>query len=295
LTAQTLEEALETGRGIERPIRCPSPEHVDTHASASVNVAKGVWFCFSCSARGAVDNKRVPTDAELAEMLKPDELDKVYPSAWLELFGTGGYWLSRFPEWLCWHFGLGEDPITGDATFPVYTPRGLLAGVGRRRQDPGEGPRYVYPRGWSASQTVWGPRSSFGVLVLTEGVADAVSLWEVGIPAFACYGAGVHLSQVKQIAALAPRLVLLGFDADPAGERAAGQAAGTLADIVDTARVDWSLASEKDPADLLPGVRAEIVSRTVGGTTYGDQAVTLSDDWAGRASTLRASYDTREE
>lgn len=45
----TLDEALSVGRGTERSFNCPS--HEDANASASVNVAKGVWYCPSPDVR----------------------------------------------------------------------------------------------------------------------------------------------------------------------------------------------------------------------------------------------------
>ena len=118
---------------------------------------------------------------------------------------------------MIWFAGLGQDPFTSDATFPVHTPQARLAGVGRRKLDPGDGPRYLYPKVWSASQSLFGVKAWSGrhrVVVLVEGAADAVACWEVGVPALACYGAGLHLPQVELLARYAPDLVLAGFDND---------------------------------------------------------------------------------
>lgn len=41
---------VSVGRGSEAPIRCPA--HDDAHASASANLAKGVWYCHACGAGG---------------------------------------------------------------------------------------------------------------------------------------------------------------------------------------------------------------------------------------------------
>lgn len=48
-TYSTLEDAIIKGHGTERSFRCPV--HDDSHASASVNVNKGVWYCPSPSVR----------------------------------------------------------------------------------------------------------------------------------------------------------------------------------------------------------------------------------------------------
>lgn len=46
---RSLREAIAEGRGTERPFCCPV--HDDAHASASVNVEKGVWYCPDPSTR----------------------------------------------------------------------------------------------------------------------------------------------------------------------------------------------------------------------------------------------------
>lgn len=269
----TLEEAITLGRGIERPFQCF--EHPDTTASASVNVLKNVWYCYACGGKGVVDGNRVPTNDELLAMLEPEAACREYASSFLEVYGHGGYWLERFPDWLCWWGGFGEDPWTGDGVFPVHTPRGRLAGIGRRASVPGPGPRYKYPHTWSASRTLWGSRGVWrpqGHLVLVEGAADAASLWQVGIPAFACYGAGLHKPQYELVAQMSPQLVLLGFDMDEAGDRATDQTERMLRDLCEVAPIEWK---EKDPADTSPEDRYRAVLEAVGPTGYGQAEVEM--------------------
>ena len=220
----TLEDALASGRGTERPFTCPAGEH--SHPTASVNVVKGVWFCYSCQAKGAVDSNRVPTNAELEAMLDPEAAVRRYPSSWLTTFGVGGYWEGRFPDWLCWWQGFGEDPWSGEGTYPVHTSEGTLAGVGRRALAEGPWPKYKYPRAWSASRSLFGSRGQYrhhDVLMLVEGAADAAAGWEVGCPTFATFGSGVHAPQLDLIARMTPKLILLGQDNDDAGNAGAEQ------------------------------------------------------------------------
>ena len=263
----TLEEALAMGRGVERPFQCF--KHEDTTASASVNVTKNVWYCYVCKQGGVVDSNRVPTNDELLAMLEPEQACRTLPASWLNIYSHGGYWLDRFPDWVCWFMSLGEDPWTGEPTFPVHTPRGRLAGVGRRAAMPGPGPKYRYPPVWSASRSLFGTRGVWKptpVVTLVEGAADASSPWEIGVPAWGCYGAGLHLPQRELVAALSPRLVLFGFDMDEAGERATEQSEQMIGDLAETARIEWS---GNDPAELTPEQRMDDVLRTVRRTAYG--------------------------
>lgn len=263
ISGWTLEEALSEGRGEERPFRCHV--HDDSSASASVNVSKGVWYCFACFASGTIDGKKVPSVSDLQAMVDPEQACRIYPETYLELFDASeSYWHGRFEPWAVWTGQLGVDPFTGHATFPVRTPEGRLAGVGRRDPDPEAKPRYRYPPRWSAASSLHGvtlvPRSE--VLVLVEGAADQTSLFEVGIPALGCYGAGLHKPQVEALLRRAPKLVVLGFDMDAAGDRAAEHTASLLwAQHIKTTRAMWPVG---DPADCTPEQRRRAVGSVVG-------------------------------
>ena len=283
----TLDEAIATGQGLERPFRCT--EHDDSQASASVNVAKGVWFCHACQASGVVGAKKAPKLEELKAMLEPERAARVYPAAYLELFDDAAYWRTRFAPWACHAMGLGSDPFSGDATFPVHTPGGLLAGVGRRHIDPEDKrARYLYPRRWSASMTLFGTGGRYPplpVLTLVEGAADATACWEVGMPALAVYGAGVHLPQRDLLARYNPRLILLGFDMDEAGERGVSGAFKALAKIAPMARVRWP---EKDPGECDKAQRRAAVTNAVGRSGYGGNVLTMM---AVNIATMTSAYD----
>lgn len=291
----TLQEAIELGQGIERPFRCPDPEHDDKNASASVNVLKGVWFCYACNARGAVDAKKAPSLDLLAQMMEPEKTCRIYPESYLDTFGYPGYWLSRFPDWLCWYAGLGEDPVTGHGTFPVRTPEGRLAGIGRRitdaevakaKEEDGNPSRYKYPYRWSASRTLGRTLSSGGnLLVLVEGYADAVALAEQGIPAACVYGSALHYPQVEFVLRAKPKLVILGMDSDPAGEKGAAQSMQSLSRFTgDIARVTWPM---KDPGECSKLQRLQTVRGVVG-----DEYL---EDWMKAVANMRAAFQRHIE
>lgn len=284
----TLGEVLVTGRGIERPFRCEAGEH--TGETASVNVLKGVWLCYSCHASGVVDSHRVPTPDELASMLEPEQACREYPQSWLALYGVGGYWLDRFPDWVCWHQGLGEDPWTGEGTYPVHTPGGRLAGIGRRNLG-NDGPKYRYPKHWSASRSMFGSRGAYrpvDVMLIVEGAADACAGWEVGCPTWATFGSGLHAPQVELVHRMRPRLVLLGQDADRAGERGADETRAALADLCEVRRVAWD-AEAGDPAAMDPGDRLDSLIEAVGGSSYG-QTKAIRDTWRVNKAAVQSAY-----
>lgn len=249
-----------------------------------------VWVCYACHAKGVVDGKRVPTTDELLAMLEPELAAREYPQAWLEVYGHGGYWAERFPTWLCWYLSLGEDPWTGEGVYPVHTPGGRLAGIARRTALPGPGPKYLYPPTWSASRSLFGSRGRWGYqpyLVLTEGAADAAAVIEAGVPAYACYGAGLHAPQLELVRAMRPELVLCGYDMDEAGERAAAQAYEALAPLCEVGFIDWGTG--KDPAEIAAQDRLQAVLDAVHGTHWAAEDVVLSAS-TGFLTTIKQSY-----
>lgn len=292
LVGATLEEALAFGQGTERPFRCT--EHDDTLASASVNVLKGVWFCHACQASGRVDNKKPPRIEELQAMLEPEVAVREYPEAWLELFTQPGpkYWDNRFEPWVTHLLRMGHDPFTGDATFPVHTPAGQLAGVGRRHLTEEKQARYLYPRRWSASVTLFGTNGLYPALPVVcavEGAADAASVWEVGCPAVGVYGSGFHMPQVELMVRYRPKLILLGFDMDEAGEKAVTRAFKQLHRIAPLKRVYWP---KKDPADTPRRLRREALLKAVTASQYG---VNVIPAWDRFIAEKKREYETFAE
>jgi len=235
-----------------------------------------VWFCYVCHAKGSADSKKAPTINELAQMMEPEQKCRQYPQSYLNLFTIGGggdYWPTRFPDWLIWWARLGQDPITAESTFPVHTAHGLFAGVGRRQtneavaaaKEAGTNPsRYKYPYRWSASRTMHYKGSPSGeVLVLVEGAADAASLWEVGIPAYAVYGSALHHPQIEFLKRAKPTTIVMGMDMDVAGERGVSLSwqvlnGKTMAQIK---RARWP---QGDPADCTPVQRVQSLVSVVG-------------------------------
>lgn len=307
----TLEEAINLGEGVERPFRCYV--HEDHQASASVNVLKGVWYCHACHASGSVDGKKAPSTEVLESMLRPEEAVRVYPDSYLETFmqqlpddiddmmnGQPLYWHTRFSPWICYAMKMGEDPISGSATFPVHTPAGQLAGVGRRMPDvweddpdnPGQQrkvkrQRYLYPRRWSSSSSLFGFNGRYPaaeVLTIVEGAADNTSVQETGAMAVSVYGSAIHLPQIDLIARHTPKLILLGFDMDDAGEKGVSMAFKHLSRIATLKRVYWP---KKDPAECTFEERRMALLKAVGRGGYSGDVV---PQWEARVAQMQHQY-----
>lgn len=262
----TLEEALASGRGNERPFNCIAEGHDDQNASASVNVTKGVWYCYSCMASGTVGD-HVPTVEEAIAVLSGTKDARVYPEAWLDLYDAdhvSPYWTSRVGVEVAHSNRCGTD-LFGHPTYPIRDPQGRLMGVVTRHDDD---PKYRYPYRVSTSRTLYGVLKPCRVLVLVEGAGDVMALQQAGLPrgwvAAGVYGAGVHHPQLDLIHAMNPRLIVAGFDNDDAGRKAGDRARIQLTEMGYAVASDpWSSIGVKDAgaapvSKRIPAVRAAI-------------------------------------
>jgi len=265
----TLEEALAKGYGTWRSFTCPV--HDDSSPSARVNTLTGRWVCMVCGAKGSAENYEPDPDKVLdAALWAVDQLDRddIYPESWLDQFDAltpGDYWLSRFSEETCRKYRFGWDSLEMQAVYPFRDDEGRCRGVVRRAR-PGEKPKYKYPQGVDASKHLFGYHLAHGVdiLVLTEGAPDAAAVTDVsGIletltglvwAPGGCYGKTLHKAQARLIHRLNPTAVMLGFNADEAGEKGQWLADRRLGyqGIITHQTV---LPPGKDLADLRPSVR----------------------------------------
>lgn len=262
----TLQDALIKGSGTERSFRCPV--HDDNHASASVNVNKGVWFCYACGAKGKVDGYIPPqsdTDFynEIMDIL--DNENTYYAEAWLDQFDSGPvhpYWLGRFKEETCRRFRLGYDHGKEKPCYPLRDTNGGVLGVVYRNLD-GIGPKYRYPTGIQIRSLMfnYSPEQQ-DIVVLTEGAMDAIAICETGYYGVATYGAGLSATQIHLIDRIDPNIVVLAYDADRAGNAASEEAAFLLDKAgIASVRPKWDPLEYKDVAEMSITVRQRLLDR----------------------------------
>lgn len=262
---RTLQDALDRGRGNERSFLCPV--HDDHNASASVNVDKGVWYCYACGARGTLDNvlKYVDTDHVLEDVLDIlNDREPEYPEAWLAMFDAGPvhpYWLSRFDEATCRHFRFGYDPAREQPCYPMRNAQGDVVGIVRRRMEPDVKDRYRYPRGVKRSEYLFNYRpEQVDVVTLAEGATTVAAIWEAEHEAFGIYGSELSPQQVTLINRVAPKRIVLAFDNDKAGREKTQKAVELLSDY-DVYAIDWTGYESNDLGDLDVETRKKILSQ----------------------------------
>jgi Toprim domain-containing protein len=221
----SLRDAIENGRGIERPFNCP--QHNDRNASASVNVDKNVWYCHVCQVGSKTKEGR--HEVGWIPLMSPDKPIPALPMFAIEYtnkyLGYGEYWAARVGVPTAKKFRTGVDPITGFPTIPILNDSGnQLHGYLLRNLE--KGPKYLYPVAVPVSRLLFGEHlvtAAPDVLVLVEGASDVLALHKWEPPPQCCvvavYGSGLHAPQAEIIKRISPHRVVVAMDSDDAGER----------------------------------------------------------------------------
>jgi DNA primase len=256
---KSMREAIEHGRGVERPFCCPV--HGDRNASASVNVEKGVWVCYACGASGKTEDGK--HDLNYIPLMQDAPIPALPPLAIRytnNLLGYGTYWATRYGTEVAELFATGVDPVTGRPTVPIHDELGTTVHGFLQRRLPGEeGGKYIYPTGVPVSRLLFGHHlvpSNLELLVLVEGASDVMALHSWGVPSGAAvvgvYGAGLHSVQADLVKGLSPHRVLCAMDADDAGRQANTRSMLHMQNRrVGASRFDWwSQFGVNDPGDL---------------------------------------------
>jgi DNA primase len=270
MRALTLAEALRFGRGVERPFLCP--EHGDSRPSASVNIIKRVWYCYTCGAHGTLGGEALLAEPDYQQMkLWLDSKlaeGTIYPESWLSRYDAGPvrqYWLDRVGEAAARRFRLGYDSETAAYTYPLRDPRQQVLGVVRRSSGD-EGPKYKYPHGVDVGRLLFHYTPDHReAVVLVEGALDAIALWNVGVDAFAIYGSRLSVDQVKLIDRVDPERVFTAYDMDDAGWEAYRMTERAFKHRLVT-RLNWPRAWGKDIDEIGETRRRQVVDELVSAT-----------------------------
>ncbi|HWO52047.1 MAG TPA: hypothetical protein VNN23_10655, partial [Ornithinibacter sp.] len=92
--------------------------------------------------------------------------------------------------------------------------------------------------------------------------------------------------QIQILAQHRPRLILLGFDMDTAGEKAVTRAFSQVGRMAELKRVYWT---KNDPGDTPLQRRREDLSKAVGSSDYGSSSTTLHH-WADRVEVMTNAF-----
>jgi hypothetical protein len=261
----TLERAISEGRGVERPFTCHA--HENNSITASVNIMKGVWFCYSCYAHGWLED-HVPSVDEAISVMNGETNPRIYPEEWLDIFDAdhvSPYWVGRIGIDVAAENRCGTDLLTGAPTYPIRDEHSRVVGVVTRHEK--IDPKYRYPAGVSTSRTFYGQVNKCEVLILLEGAGDVMALQQAGLPegwnAVGCYGAGLHYPQIALVASMNPKVVIAAFDDDPAGRAAQARSMDMLDDLVPVLSHLWLTVGGKDAGEVPVEARIPSLEKTL--------------------------------
>lgn len=257
----TLQEAIASSRGEWASFNCPN--HSDNSPSARVNTLTRKWVCMVCGSKG-VSEKYLPPERLVLRRIKrlSDSDDRDIPESYLDLFdssGPGEYWSSRFTGEACKRFRLGYDSVKEKPVYPVRNPEGSIVGL-VSRGEPGDKPKYRYPRGVSTSMMLFNyeqirPES---LIVVVEGAPDVIALWEAGVQAVGAFGARLYKRQIQLLSRLEPTKVVVAFDQDEAGDIGADRAVRSLGEMgLVSERARWG--KYNDVGDMPVSIRRNSV------------------------------------
>lgn len=273
------------------------PYHDDSNPSFSYNIAKGVFICYSCGAKGNTETLAEHLGASFKKPLGSEDIPiekvkqniaKFYEEESRKLLGSvkehpahkvirvapqyQEMWATRgiTNQEVLDMFSLGYDPLAHALLIPIHSKGGNITGIIKRNMvSTPESPKYVYPAGLRISHHLfgewqvrcWAMNHRIKSLVIVEGSIDALSMWQVGIPAVALLGAQMSYSQSQILKALDPYSVVIMTDMDSAGSRAALTVSNAISHgkmgIINV-RAKWDREEAKDPAELSPERRVEI-------------------------------------
>lgn len=236
--------------GVEYRSRCPL--HSDNNPSFSLNLEKGVWTCFSscgsgdfyrlvelvlnCSpqeARGWIHHNGQATSIEQITASLGQKLNLVQPIIDVKYPSDGwkAYYAAldagRMPQWFInrgftWdtikHWGIKYDLVNDAVVIPVIWQGELVGTVTRNNRTE---PKYQNSKNLPVANILFGEISaSQSVIILVEGVLDALWLWQLGYNAGGLLGKQFGPGHIRTLKENRYGEIILGLDNDEAGRKA---------------------------------------------------------------------------
>lgn len=227
--------------------KCLNPAHIDTNPSFYININDGRNHCFSCGFKTSPSKLFNLDDENVAELLreakyntlleaysiKEESLQKEFTlppkkySIDRNWRGVSQSLLSRLDAYYC-----DKGRYAGRLVFPIYGENDELLGVDARvvnedivpdsvkhakwlRSKDMDAQGIVYPLGILKSF----PASKRKHIIITEGLMDAISYIEIGIPAIPTFGMGApSTKRIETLLSLGVETITIGYDNDVKGQ-----------------------------------------------------------------------------
>ncbi len=215
---------------------CLNPNHEDRHPSFSINLESGAGRCFSCGFAISSDywNTGEMSEEELEEIERAQKYKKLKESYRQEEEKAPTIYLppkDRDVE-SGWR-GLCQDTIdklgiyvcdTGAyknrVIFPMNNYYGNVVAFNTRALGD-EKPKYKYSKGIKVNEIIYPMPAPTSYIVLVEGIIDAISMAQDGIPAIMNFGINntIGKKKVGMLLALGVETIYIALDNDEAGNK----------------------------------------------------------------------------
>ena len=216
---------------------CLSPKHEDKKPSYSINLETGVGFCFTCKHKvnkdfwlSGLDDIETLEEIERGALYKSLERPTEVKQEFKEILlppKTGevrnkyrGISSSLYKELSCYVTKIGK--YKGSIIFPIKF-EGKFVGFESKNFKTS---KYIHSWGFDAKSFIFGyeylEKLGKNYVVIVEGIFDALSMLELGIPTICNWGVANNFGDRKlnQLIELGVETVYLSFDKDIAGQEA---------------------------------------------------------------------------
>jgi len=214
---------------------CLNPKHKDTKPSFHINLVTGIGACWSCGykvtkdfwIKGIIeDNEEIERELKINELerkflqkeepqketkiiLPPHSEEVPYNYRGITLWKEVGAYICRKGKY--------KDRLI----MPIYYDDKVKAFETRALFDTPN--KYMHSKGFSSKELIYPynllKESGSNYVVLVEGILDALSGWELGIPTITNWGVAnnFNTNKIKELLKLGIDTIYLAFDKDQAG------------------------------------------------------------------------------
>jgi DNA primase len=221
---------------------CLSPDHPDKHPSFSVNLETGAGKCFGCgfyvSDKYWINGEM--SEEEIEELLRKNKYsslknkfkkeEEVAPMVFLPpkdadvedgWRGLTRETLDKLQIYIC-----NTGKYAGRVIFPMQNEYGNIAAFNTRALSADIKPKYKYSYGIKVDDLVY-PNTKLlkelnkPYVVVVEGIMDAISMYQDGIPAILNFGVNntIKSKKIGELLKLGVETIYLGLDNDEAGTK----------------------------------------------------------------------------
>jgi DNA primase len=255
------------------------PFHKDVHPSFVVNLQKGLYFCFSCGSKGRLINFGIENNTVTFEDFRsiiiedknifikqiPLPKDYIKISTHPKYYGRDA---EKFIDYLV-NRSIGLDIIEqynigyclngyykNRIIIPLdngFVARSLHSDIKGKLLYGKDYRKYLYPLGFRKSECLFNLDNSANVIVLVEGVMDALKLVSMEMDKFignpvAILGSELSDYQYDLLCTTKTKNIILCFDGDEAGRKCTELATEKLSGSFYVNRI--TLPEGKDPGDM---------------------------------------------